>query len=82
MWWKAGIGLFLLMALIAGGDLAQIFIGVPVGLMLIVGSAIIHEKIFKTVPMKNSSFKETLTLGVMVLGAVLLAFWLNVNVIR
>ena len=82
MWWKIGFGFFLLMALIAGGDLAQIFIGVPVGLILIVGSAIIHEKIFKTDPMKNPSFLETLVFGVMILGAVLLAFWLIVNVIR
>ena len=82
MWWKVGIGLFLLMALIAGGDMAQLSIGVPVGLMLILGAVVIHEKIFKTNPMKKSSVFEDLTLGVMVLGAVLLAFWLNINVIR
>lgn len=82
MWWKVGIGLFLLMVLIAGGDLAQIFIGLPIGLLLLNGAAIIHEKIFKTNPMKSSSILEILTLGVMVLGAALLAFWLSVNVIR
>ena len=82
MWWKVGIGLFLLMALIAGGDMAQLFIGVPVGLMLILGAAFIHEKMFKTDPMKNYTFFETLTFGVMVLGAVLLTFWLVINVIR
>ena len=82
MWWKIGISLFLLMALIAGGDLAQIFIGFPVGVILVVGSAIIHQKIFKTDPMKNSSFLATLALGVMILGAVLLTFWLIDNLIR
>lgn len=82
MWWKVGIGLFLLMALIVGGDLAQIFIGVPIGVLLVVGAGIIHEKMFNIDPMKSSSFFETLTLGIMVLGAVLLAFWLTVNVIR
>jgi hypothetical protein len=69
------------MALIAGGDLAQIFIGSPVGWLLVVGAAIAHEKMFKTDPMKSASFFETLTLVVMMLGAVLLAFWLIINVI-
>lgn len=82
MWWKIGIGLFLLMTLIAGGDLAVLFIGFPVGVLLIVGAGIIHEKMFKTDPMKNSSFFENLTFGIMVLAAVLLAFWLIANVIR
>lgn len=82
MWWKIGIGLFLLVALIDGGDLAQIFIGTPIGVLLVIGAAIIHEKIFKTDPMENSSFFETLTLGAMVFGAALLAFWLIINVIR
>jgi len=76
MWWKIGIGLFLLMAFIAGGELGQIFIGAPLGVMLVVGAFIIHEKMFKPNPMKELSFFETLTLGVMVLGAVLLTFWL------
>lgn len=82
MWWKVGIGLILLMALIAGGDLAQLFIGVPVGILLIYGSLIIHEKMFKIDPMKDASFFETLIGAVMVLGAVLLTFWLVINVIR
>ena len=58
MWWKVGIGLFFLIVLIAGGELAQLFIGVPVGLLLVVGAGIIHEKMFKTNPMKSSSFIE------------------------
>lgn len=80
MWWKVGIGFFLFLALISGGALAQIFIGVPVGVLLIIGAGIIHEKMFKTDPMKSSSFIETLIYGVMVLCAVLLAFWLNMTI--
>jgi hypothetical protein len=82
MWVKIGIGLFFLMSFIVGGDWAQIFIGIPVCLILTFGIAIIHEKIFKIDPMKNSSFLELLVLGVMMLGAFLLAFWLITNVIR
>jgi hypothetical protein len=82
MLWKVGIGLFFLMALIAGGDIAQVFIGVPVGLMLLVGAGIAHEKIFKRDPMKSATLFETLTLLVFVLVALLLSFWLVKNVIR
>lgn len=81
MWWKIGIGLFFLITLRAGGDLAVLFIGVPLGIIILFGTFILHEKIFEG-KKSSESILSSVSLIVMSLGAVLFSFWLIINIIR
>lgn len=81
MWWKIGIGLFLLFALLEGGDAAQLFIGVPLGLMILFGAIALHEKLFEG-KKNNESILSLVFFGVMTVSAVLFSFWLTINFIQ
>jgi len=79
VWWKIGIGAFLLFAFFGGGELRTVFIALPIGLSILVGSIILWEKIFKIDPMESSSTIETIMFAIFGLTGLALAFWVVVS---
>ncbi len=69
--WKVVSAILVLMIILVGGELRVLFVGVPIGLGLVVGLAVASEKIFKRSPQDSASGAE---LAFILIGLALVLF--------